>query len=146
MFKCFAGCSTIDVIRALRSGNKVMFAGNGGSAADAAVAAMAVACVGEPHMTGIGGDCFCLVARPGQPIWGYNGSGRTGAAMRAEGLDAWHDCGELAVMGLAEVLRHPLAFEGVVDRVAQALRRDAQFERAARRKFRQRVQDRKSVV
>lgn len=58
----------------------------GGTAADAAVAAMAVACVGEPHMTGIGGDCFCLVARPGQPIWGYNGSGRTGAAMRAEML------------------------------------------------------------
>jgi len=58
----------------------------GGTAADAAVAAMAVACIGEPHMTGIGGDCFCLVARPGQPIWGYNGSGRTGAAMRAETL------------------------------------------------------------
>ena len=58
----------------------------GGTAADAAVAAMAVACVGEPHMTGIGGDCFCLVARPGQPIWGYNGSGRTGAAMRPEAL------------------------------------------------------------
>ena len=56
----------------------------GGAAADAAVAAMAVACIGEPHMTGIGGDCFCLVARPGQPVWGYNGSGRTGAAMRPE--------------------------------------------------------------
>jgi lipid-A-disaccharide synthase len=29
-----------------------------------------------------------------------------GPRMRAEGLQAWHDCGELAVMGLAEVLRH----------------------------------------
>jgi lipid-A-disaccharide synthase len=29
-----------------------------------------------------------------------------GPHMRAEGLQAWHDCGELAVMGLAEVLRH----------------------------------------
>lgn len=58
----------------------------GGTAADAAVAAMAVACIGEPHMTGIGGDCFCLVARPGRPIWGYNGSGRTGAATSAEAL------------------------------------------------------------
>jgi lipid-A-disaccharide synthase len=29
-----------------------------------------------------------------------------GAAMRAEGLDAWYDYSELAVMGLAEVLRH----------------------------------------
>ncbi len=58
----------------------------GGTAADAAVAAIAVAGVAEPHMTGIGGDCFCLVAKPGQPVWGYNGSGRAGAAMRAEAL------------------------------------------------------------
>ena len=29
-----------------------------------------------------------------------------GDAMRAAGLDAWHDASELAVMGLAEVLRH----------------------------------------
>jgi lipid-A-disaccharide synthase len=29
-----------------------------------------------------------------------------GPRMRAAGLDAWHDCSELAVMGLAEVLRH----------------------------------------
>jgi lipid-A-disaccharide synthase len=33
-------------------------------------------------------------------------AGIGGAAMRAEGLDAWHDCNELAVMGLIEVLRH----------------------------------------
>jgi gamma-glutamyltranspeptidase/glutathione hydrolase len=35
-------------------------------------------------MTGIGGDCFCLVAKPGVPIWGYNGSGRAAAAARAD--------------------------------------------------------------
>jgi lipid-A-disaccharide synthase len=33
-------------------------------------------------------------------------AGVGGEGMRAAGLDAWHDCGELAVMGLAEVLRH----------------------------------------
>ena len=38
----------------------------------------------EPQMTGIGGDCFCLVSQPGQPVWGYNGSGRSGAAMRSD--------------------------------------------------------------
>ena len=63
----------------------------GGSAADAAVAAVAVLCVVEPHMTGIGGDCYSLVSQPGKPVWGYNGSGRAGAkasdaALRAQGL------------------------------------------------------------
>ena len=33
-------------------------------------------------------------------------AGVGGPALRAAGLDAWHDCGELAVMGLAEVVRH----------------------------------------
>jgi len=58
----------------------------GGTAADAAVTAAAALGVLEPQMTGIGGDCFCLVAKPDQPIWGYNGSGRAGAAARAEAL------------------------------------------------------------
>ena len=63
----------------------------GGTAADAAVAAVATLCVVEPHMTGIGGDCYSLVSVPGRPVWGYNGSGRAGAkatyeALRAQGL------------------------------------------------------------
>jgi len=58
----------------------------GGTAADAAVTAIAALAVLEPQMTGIGGDCFCLVAKAGAPLWGYNGSGRSGAAARAEPL------------------------------------------------------------
>lgn len=33
-------------------------------------------------------------------------AGVGGPAMRAAGMDCWHDCGELAVMGLVEVLQH----------------------------------------
>jgi gamma-glutamyltranspeptidase/glutathione hydrolase len=58
----------------------------GGTAADAAVTAVAALGVLEPQMTGVGGDCFCLVAKPGAAPWGYNGSGRSGAAARAENL------------------------------------------------------------
>src|SRR5947209_18409346 len=58
----------------------------GGTAADAAVAACAVLCVVEPHMTGIGGDCFCLIDRPEQAVWGYNGCGRTAANASADAL------------------------------------------------------------
>ena len=58
----------------------------GGTAADAAVAAVATLGDVEPHMTGIGGDCFCLVARPDKPVWGYNGSGRAGAGASTEAL------------------------------------------------------------
>src|SRR6516164_36052 len=65
----------------------------GGNAADAAVTAAAVLCVVEPQMTGIGSDCFCMLHVPGQPVWGYNGSGRAGAraslaALMARGISA----------------------------------------------------------
>lgn len=59
---------------------------HGGNAVDAAVTAAAALCVTEPHMTGIGGDCFALVFKPGVGPIGINGAGTSAAAASPEWL------------------------------------------------------------
>lgn len=60
---------------------------SGGNAMDAAIAACAVQCVVDPMQTGIGGDCFALVAMGGSSaVEGLNGSGKAPGALTADYL------------------------------------------------------------
>ncbi len=107
--------ATLAAIDALRAG---------GTAADAAVTACAALCVIEPESTGIGGDCYCLISRPGKPVWGYNGSGRSGAtasdqALRAKGMEA---------IGMTSV--HAVTVPGALDAWEAVLKAYGRFDLA----------------
>ncbi|SEC91742.1 gamma-glutamyltransferase 2. Threonine peptidase. MEROPS family T03 [Rhizobiales bacterium GAS191] len=81
----------------------------GGNAVDAAIAAVAVQAVVDPHMTGIGGDCFYLHApRAGKPI-AFNGSGRAPAGAE---LDWYLEKGFNAIPDLSP---HCVTIPGAVD-------------------------------
>ena len=100
-----ATMAAVDVLRA------------GGNAVDAAVTASAVLCMSEPHMTGIGGDCFVLVGFPDGKVVGLNGSGR--AAMAADG--DWLKQSGLTSIGLQSV--HSVTVPGAVDAWDRLLKR-----------------------
>jgi len=75
----------------------------GGTAVDAAIAAIATMCVVEPCSTGIGGDAFALIWQADeQKLFGLNASGPapqklTAAKVRARGHETFPDLGGLAV-------------------------------------------------
>jgi len=85
---------------------------HGGSAVDAAIAANAVLCVVYPHMAGLGGDGFWLIAEPTGQVHGINGSG---PAARAATLDYYRPRSkdnEIPARGPLSVLTVPGAIDG----------------------------------
>lgn len=81
----------------------------GGNSVDAAVTASAVLLVSEPHMTGIGGDCFALIGKADGSVTGLNAHGRSA---KAAGED-W-----LRSSGLTEIAGdsvHSITVPGAID-------------------------------
>lgn len=93
--------TAVDVLRA------------GGNAMDAAIAAMAVESVVEPHMTGIGGDCFALFSMNGGAPIALDGSGRAPAAASA----AWY--AERGFNGISPESAHAVTIPGAIASWAQ---------------------------
>lgn len=82
---------------------------DGGNAIEAAIAAAATLSVVYPHMTGLGGDGFWLIAEPGKPPVSIDGSGASGVRVerdlyRAEKLKAVPARGGLAAATVAGAL------------------------------------------
>ncbi len=92
--------ASIEALHVLRSG---------GNAVDAAITASAVLTVTEPHMTGIGGDCFVLLSTPDGQITGLNGSGR--ASRNA--TDDWLEKQNLTEINSDSV--HAVTVPGAID-------------------------------
>jgi gamma-glutamyltranspeptidase / glutathione hydrolase len=82
---------------------------DGGNAVDAAIAASAVLCLAEPHMTGIGGDCFVLYSPKGGAPVALNASGRAPAAATLD----WYL--EHGFRDIPERSAHAVTVPGAVD-------------------------------
>ncbi|MBU2532051.1 MAG: gamma-glutamyltransferase family protein, partial [Alphaproteobacteria bacterium] len=74
-----------------------------------------VLCVVEHSMTGIGGDCFALVSKPGEKPFALNASGRAPAALTAEYLL------ERGIKAIERQSAHAVTVPGAIDGWAMLL-------------------------
>ncbi len=81
----------------------------GGNAIDAALTATAVMCVVEPAMTGIGGDCFAIIAKPGQKPIAFNASGKAPKAATPE----WY--AKAGIKQIETQTPHSVTIPGAID-------------------------------
>jgi gamma-glutamyltranspeptidase/glutathione hydrolase len=97
----------------LASGAGLDILQRGGSAVDAAIAANAVLCVVYPHMAGLGGDGFWLIAEPGTGrVYGLNASGPAARAATIEYYRPHAVDNEIPARGPLAVLTVPGAIDG----------------------------------
>jgi gamma-glutamyltranspeptidase/glutathione hydrolase len=81
----------------------------GGNAVDAAICAAAVLTMAEPHMTGVGGDCFVIYVKNGHPPVAFNGSGRAPQKANVE----WYV--ERGLRAISPESPHAVTVPGAVD-------------------------------
>ncbi len=85
----------------------------GGSAVDAAIAANAVLCVAYPHMAGLGGDGFWLIAEPsGGVVRAIDASGPAAAEATLDRYRELSTDGTIAARGATAALTVPGAIDG----------------------------------
>jgi oxamate amidohydrolase len=97
----------------LASGAGLNILRRGGSAVDAAIAANAVLCVAYPHMAGLGGDGFWLIAEPGTGrVHGLNASGPAARAATLDYFRPHSENNEIPSRGPLSILTVPGAVDG----------------------------------
>ena len=104
----YASEAAVATSHALATTTALTILKEGGNAVDAAVAASATLCVVEPHMTGLGGDCFAIIGEANGKLHGLNGSGRSPSGASLE----WYK--EQGFSGFEETSPHVVTTPGSV--------------------------------